>query len=147
MNESVSNAMVLTIVIIVIGVSCGITLFSLGYSKTYKIKNKIIDIIEKHGTYNDGDVRDEIEAYLRSANYSSEANYTGGDGACPAMDGVAAINTLRNYRYCIYRHQTVKGDYYTVKTYQTYNFPLIGDIIKVRYSITGDTQVLLELQP
>ena len=65
MNESVSNAMVLTIVIIVIGVSCGITLFSLGYSKTYKIKNKIIDIIEKHGTYNDSTVRDEIEACLR----------------------------------------------------------------------------------
>lgn len=147
MNESISNAMVLTIVIIVIGVSSAITLFSLGYSKTYKIKNKIIDIIEQHGTYNDGVVRDDIEAYLRSANYSSEASYTGGSSKCPKLDGQNAINTLKTYTFCIYKHETIKGDYYTVKAFQTYNFPLIGDFIKVRYAITGDTQVLFELQP
>ena len=68
MNESVSNAMVLTIVIIVIGVSCGITLFFLGYSKTYKIKNKIIDAenrindnIDKRMSKVDSLIKDEPE--------------------------------------------------------------------------------------
>ena len=147
MRESFGGAFMIKLVLIFIVVYISFMAVAINYAKAFRVKNQVINMIEQWQYNGEDTVRDEIEAYLRSANYSSEANYTGGDGACPAMDGVAAINTLRNYRYCVYKHQTVKGDYYTVKAYQTYNFPLIGDIIKVRYSITGDTQVLLELQP
>jgi hypothetical protein len=106
MNESVSNAMVFMIVIIVIGICSGIVFFSLGYSKTFKIKSKMIDIIEKNGTYNDGEVRTEIENYLKSAGYSSDNSVT--NNACPPMDGSPAVNKLKDYRFCIYEHQVTQ---------------------------------------
>ena len=148
MKESVSNALVFMIVIIVIGICSTIVFFSLGYSRTYKIKSKVIDIIEKNGTYNDATVRTEIEEYLKSASYSSATNKTG--EACPVLnkdDGnnendISAANVLKNYRFCIYEHNTIKGSYYTVRVYMTYNFPVIGDFIKLRYHITGDTRVI-----
>lgn len=140
MKESISNALVFMIVIIVIGICATIVFFSLGYSKTYKIKSKVIDIIEKNGTYDDTTVRTEIEDYLKTAAYSSESNKTGEE--CPTEDGNSAINTLKNYRFCIYQHKTVKGSYYTVRVYMTYNIPVIGDFIKLRYHITGDTRVI-----
>lgn len=140
MNESISNALVFMIVITVIGICSGIVFFSLGYSKTYKIKDKIIDIIEKNGTYNDSSVRTEIEDYLKSASYSSDTTKV--KESCPTLDGKSAINTLKNYRFCIYQHKTVKGSYYTVRAYMTYNIPVIGDFINLRYHITGDTRVI-----
>lgn len=140
MNESISNALVFMIVIIVIGICSTIVFFSLGYSKTYKIKSKVIDIIEKNGTYNDTTVRTEIEDYLKTASYSSSTNKTG--ESCPKMDGLSAKNTLKNYRFCIYEHTTIKGNYYTVRVYMSYNLPVIGDFIKLRYHITGDTRVI-----
>ena len=140
MNESISNALVFMIVIIVIGICSTIVFFSLGYSKTYKIKNKVIDIIEKNGAYNDGDVRTEIEEYLKTASYSSDTNKAG--ELCPTVDGLSAINTLKNYRFCIYEHVTIKGSYFTVRVYMTYNIPVIGDFIKLRYHIIGNTRVI-----
>ena len=140
MNESVSNALVFMIVITVIGICSIIVFFSLGYSKTYKIKSKIIDIIEKNGTYNNTTVRTEIEDYLKSASYSSDSNRTG--ETCPQMDGLSAINVLKNYRFCIYEHPTIKGSYYTVRVYMTYKIPVIGDFINLRYHIAGDTKVI-----
>ena len=110
------------------------------YKDEYKIKSKVIDIIEKNGTYDDTTVRTEIEDYLKTAAYSSESNKTGEE--CPTEDGNSAINTLKNYRFCIYQHKTVKGSYYTVRVYMTYNIPVIGDFIKLRYHITGDTRVI-----
>lgn len=140
MKESVSNALVFTIVITVIGICSSIVFFSLGYSKTYKIKNKVIDIIEKNGFYNDNDVRTEIEEYLKASNYSSDSN--GNKETCPTVDGDEAINTLKNYKFCIYEHETIKGSYFTVRMYMTYNIPVIGDFIKLRYHISGDTKVI-----
>ena len=157
MNESISNAMVFMIVIVVISVSAGIVLYSMGYSKTYKIKDKVIDIIELNSGYrttanghssdNSDAVRDEIEAYLRTVGYTSDIdglNVNDSSNRCPQINGKDAVNELRNYKYCIYEEKTVKGSYYTVKVYMTYNIPLIGDFFKLRYSITGDSRVIFE---
>lgn len=141
MKESIGNAMIFYIVITVVAVASGLVFFSLGYSKTYKIKNKLISIIEFYNGYNDHDdtMKEEINTYLRTAGYSTE----NAGSICPALDGAEAINTVDTYFYCVYEHDTVKGKYYTVKVYMTYYIPVISDVINVRYSLRGDTEVIL----
>lgn len=144
MKESVANSMVFSIVIIVISIATGIVFFSMGYSKTYKIKNKIIDIIENNGGYNDTNtaLKTEIDSYFKSSGYSS---YVFNGATCPQLDALSASNTLSTYYYCVYEHETVKGSYYTVKVFMTYDIPLIGDFFKLRYSLRGDTSVIFSM--
>lgn len=148
MRESIGNSMILTIIITIIGVATTLVLFSLGYSKTYRIKNKVIDIIENNSGYNDTTVREEVEKYMREAGYNSHKNDTifqKENAACKPLDGQNNINDLsvQNYMYCIYKFDTIKGPYYTVKVYMTYHLPIIGDFFHLRYSLRGDSSVIL----
>ena len=142
MRESIGNSMIFSIILTIIAVASGLVLFSLGYSKTYRIKNKVIDIIESNFGYNDSTIRTEVEAYMREAGYNS---YKKNNDKCPSLDGQSAINDLKlqQYMYCIYKFDTVKGPYYTVKVYMTYHLPLVSDFINVRYSIRGDSSVII----
>ena len=141
MRESIGNSMIFSIIITIIAISTALVLFSLGYSKTYRIKNKVIDIIESNQGYNNSTVRAEVETYMRDAGYSS---YKDNNDKCPSVDGINAINDLKQqqYMYCIYSFDTVKGRYFTVRVYMTYHLPLVSDFIDVRYSIRGDSSVI-----
>lgn len=148
MRESISNSYVFMIVITIIGLCSIIVISSLSYSKTFKIKNRIIEIIEKHDTYN-STVENEINAFLKSAGYPM----TGRGATCPngrspkangisdVDSGVRAINTISNYKYCIYQHKTVKGYYYSVVAYMSFELPLIGDYMKLEFPLYGDTKI------
>ena len=130
MRESIGNSMIFSIILTVIAVASALVLFSLGYSKTYRIKNKVIDIIETNYGYNDTTIRTEVENYMREAGYNSYKK-----GKCPDLDGQAPYNNLnqQQYMYCIYKFDTVKGPYYTVKVYMTYHLPLVSDFIMIFY--------------
>lgn len=141
MKESIGNAMIFYIILTVVAIASGLVFFSLGYSKTYKIKNRLISIIEQYKGYDDKneDMKTEINTFLRTAGYSTEQF----EKACPKLNGEDAINTIDSYFYCVYKHDTVKGPYYTVKVYMSYNIPVISDIFTIRYSLKGDTEVIL----
>lgn len=152
MNEAVSNSMVMSLTVAIIGVCIVIVTTSIVYSKAFKIKNRIVEIIEKHGEYSEPIVKDEIDVLLKDSGYSNALN---GD-TCPkgrgttaagldeSESGVTAINTLDKYRYCIYKYKTVKGYYYSVVTYMNIEFPLIGDLIRVQIPVYGDTKVFAD---
>ncbi len=145
MNEAIGNSMIFQIIITIVCIAIGIVFFSLGYSKTYKTKNKVIDIIERGNGFpgKDNIVAAKIDEYFKDVGYSS---FTEDNSKCPNLDGISNINEpLRAYFYCVYPHVTSKGIYYTVRVYMSYNLPIIGDIIKLRYSLRGDTAIILDL--
>lgn len=145
MREAISDSYIFAIVITIIGVCSIIIISSLSYSKTYKIKNRIVEIIEKYQTYDDI-VETEIDQFLKEAGYkirndSSHCPQGRGPKVTGYDSGYEAINTLNNYKYCIYRYNTVKGPYYSVVAYMAFEFPLISDFIKLEFPIYGDTKV------
>lgn len=146
MREAISDSYIFAIVITIIGVCSIIIISSLSYSKTYKTKNRIIEIIEKYQAYNNDEVKDEIDSLLKETGYKiKKDNSVCPEGRGPVVEGLqsgnTAINTLDNYKYCIYKYDTVKGPYYSVVVYMAFEFPLISDFIKLEFPIYGDTKV------
>ena len=148
MRESISNAYILMIVIVIIGLCATVMMSSLAYSKTFKVKNRIVEILEKHKGYNEA-VESEIAILLKSTGYptitKNETCPVGRgvdiDLLDPSLTGHTAINTIEDYKYCIYKYQTVKGDLYAVTVYMTVQLPLLGNFARIEFPIYGETKV------
>lgn len=143
MQEAVSNSYVFTIVIVIIGLCAVVVSTSVAYSKTFKIKNRIVSIIEKYDGYSESneEIKNEIDALLKDTGYSSINT----NKACPKnRDDAEAINTLDKYRYCVYEYNSVKGKYYSVATFLKIDFPLIGDYISIEIPVYGETKVIVD---
>lgn len=131
MREGIGSAFVYTIVIIMVGIIILLMVGSIGYSKAFKVNQRIIDIIEANDGYNDV-AEVEVAAALSNIGYKVMSN---ADRSCPSIDDSETIIPKLNYDYCVYRHTNNKrGDYYTVITYMYFDFPVIGDFIKLKVS-------------
>lgn len=149
MKESISTSLLFSAVIIIIGLCAFVSVSVLSYSKTYKIKNRMIEIIEKYGEYNNGAVKDDIDTFLKDSGYPVlTENFSCPTGRGEALEGMSAtdtgleaINNIDNYKYCIYRYKTSKGYYYSVVAYVSYEIPLISDFVSVHFPVYGDTRI------
>lgn len=132
MREGIGSAFVYSIVIFMVGIIILLLVGSIGYSKAFKVNNRIIDIIEANDGYN-ADAEDEISEALSEIGYRVVPVTT----ICPDLgDGYGNYEIITkniNYDYCVYKHtNNVRGDYYTVLTYMYFDFPVIGDHIKLK---------------
>lgn len=140
MKESIGNSYVFGIVITFIGILFLILIGSLSYSKAFKVKTRIIEIIETNNGYDDL-VRTEIDNYLKKAGYVVTRNSN--SEKCETINGTRAINTIKNYDYCIYRFDTVKGPYYHVTVFISFDIPIVSSYLRI--PVSGETKVIYEL--
>lgn len=165
MSESIGNALLFNLTIIFVIILLAFFIGSLSYSKAAKVKNRIIEEIEKNGeiagreyseydnvatnAYNNS--IEEIEEWLKSGNDGKGIGYrmnSNGYANCPEYNGIEAENHTSNYEYCIYKIDTCKtitgqqkdkcGIYYHVTTYMYFDVPIVGDFIKI--PINGETR-------
>ena len=121
MNESVGNAFLFNIVISIVIILLAFFIGSMSYSKASKVKNKIIEEIEKQGEYDDPSTRtegakiyenaeEEILNWLSSSGigYKKNANFGQTNKSCANNDetGGVLVNTVSDYEYCVYYHNT-----------------------------------------
>lgn len=143
MRESMGNAFIFNIVITFVAIIIALLVGSLSYSKAFKVKNRIVSVIEKYESYNTT-ARDEIETALASIGYRINPN---GIQNCPPREGGTAINVINsNYRYCVYQYDTGttgKGRYYGVTTYMHFDIPIIGQFIE--FPIYGETKIVYDI--
>lgn len=136
MKESIANAYILNIVIVFVVIFIFFFASSLTYSKAFKVKNRIIDIIEKYEDYNSNAIA-EISESLGEMGY--RVNVSGRD--CPIRNGKTAITAATsNYRYCVYEYTTSKGTYYGVSAYMYFDFPIIGESLEL--PVYGETKIM-----
>ncbi len=140
MREALGNAAVVQIVIIFIVLFIFFFVGSLSYTKAFKVKNSIINSIEKYGGYSDSlnsEVKQEINENLKSMGYQVK----NGTPRCKERNGVAAMTTQENsYRYCVYEYKTERGTYYGVTAYMYFQIPLIGANVEI--PIHGESKML-----
>ena len=143
MKGAIGNAMVMNIVITFIILTTAFLVGSISYSKAFKVKTKIVDIIEKYdGDFNRGAslssenksfIMREIESMLGSTGYR-----TANGKVC--NEGTVIENS--SYDVCIYTKGgstgTYRGNYYQVVVYMYFDFPIIGDMIKI--PVKGETR-------
>jgi len=131
MKESLGTSMVFTLIMVFVGVFIALFVGSIAYSKGFKVRNRIIDIVQKHEGYTD-EAKEEIDENLASIGYRIV------DKPCSRAENISTSD----YRYCLYRYNTNKGNYYGVEVFIHFDIPLIGDFIEI--PIYGETRLVYE---
>ena len=153
MRESIASVFVINFIIIFIGIFIGLLATSSSYSKAAKVKNTVMDIVERYADeLNDSEVMpdyvaSEIETNLAKLGYRLNVNKK---NKCPNINNGKLMNDYSNYRYCVYKHEKVesnkedngnlprRGNYYTVITYMYFDIPVIGQHIEI--NVKGQTR-------
>lgn len=132
MRESIGNALLLNLVIVFISLVMLFFVGILSYSKAYRVKNRIVEIIEKYEGYESNeDALSEIEVDLKTMGYFTTFN-----------DKCSSENLNQTtYKYCVYRREgNGPSYYYEIVTYVHFGFPIIGDYITI--PVKGETKIL-----
>lgn len=147
MKEAIGNAFIMGLVITFIIIFMILFATSTSYTKAFKVKNKIIEILEKHDDILNesstttgrlrADIEEEINTVLSEIGYRISIT----PNNCPIRNGKDAVTkTLTsNYEYCIYEYSNVKGVYYGVTAYIYYQIPVIGT--ELRFPVYGETKI------
>ena len=161
MNESLGGSGLFYILIIIVSALLLLLLGFLSFSKAFKVKNHIINIIHE----NRGDISQsytDIESDLYSVGYSSnkmkscnetdlynklidlkENNNRTVQNCCDAVSVVipdASLDKNTSFDYCVYKYIFADGSYYySVVTYVHMNIPLVESVLHI--PITGETKI------
>lgn len=146
MREAFGNAFIINFVIVFVGIFIFFFAGSLAYTKAFKVKNKIINIIEERGSYDttSEDLKNEITDYLKEAGYRIVST-----GSCPEKNGKKAINAsngtnniINGYLYCVWEfdNESDRGKYYGVQTYMYFDVPIVGQTVTI--PVYGETKYL-----
>jgi hypothetical protein len=139
LRDAVGGSLLLNLVVIFTSV---VILFFAGimaYSKAYKAKNKIIEVIESYEKYDDT-VAAVISEDLKLAGYRP-ANVQQINAACD-KDPSKENKNKNGYFYCVYedKNSVDEGYSYEVVTYVHFDFPVIGNLLV--FPVKGETRVL-----
>ncbi len=154
MKEAIGGGWLLGFVIVFVVLFSGYLAASINYTKAFKIKNKIINLIETNEGFieslNDLNslTEDELEAdesteakifmALKEIGYytSSEVNCSE-SGVKPCSEGGYCP---KEGGYCLMKISTDSGNYYKIKTFILFNLDLINFSIQI--PIKGETKVI-----
>lgn len=159
MKESMSNALIMNIIITFLFIFIILFAGSSSYTKAFKVKNRIISILEKYenelvNKISDklpSNVQPEIESALADAGYTKTIN--NGEacrkeinkrfGATEKSYNVIQLGDY-TYRYCIAEFVSntrgMENKYYAVITYMYFEIPLIGR--RLEFPVYGETKTM-----
>lgn len=128
MKASIGNSLLLTIVIIISSLVMLVFVNIISYAKAYRVKNGIIEILERNMEYNSKS-EEEIKQYLKQVGYKT--------GTCPKDE----YNNKTGYKVCIERKELSDGGYsFKITTYMDYEFPVINS--SIFGSVSSETKIL-----
>lgn len=158
MREAVGSAFLVNLILIFIGVISALVIGSISYSKAYKVKDRIIYIIEKYDGFTDA-AQAEIDTALRDIGYpirsgdfsncetiyKRKAGNSYGEGANKGGTLVHGNSVTSSYDYCVYEYsyETGIGTYYGVTSFMRFDIPLIGGLLT--FPVSGETSVIYDI--
>lgn len=145
MREAIGGTWLFGIVIVFIVLFSSYLAISVNYSKAFKVKNGIVDLIEQNeGMSNE--TQTQISNYLDKVGYFVY-------GTCDSKTGEKGYEPKgagSNYKYCITKTNatnneyatgtTVDKAYYKVKVFFRLDLPIFGDIFT--FPVTGETKAI-----
>ena len=144
MREAIGGTWIFSIVIVFIVLFTSFLAISVNYSKAFKVKNGIINIIEKKEGVSDSTVA-EISDYLNSVGYlvySSCPDYVSSQSSEGAHGFEASNTNSRKFKYCIAKTEDTNGNikktYYKVTVFFRVDLPIMGEIFT--FPVTGETK-------
>lgn len=154
MRDAVGGAFMIKLLLVFLAVYTIFIAIAINYAKAFRVKNKILDIIEQNEGMNfidtsDGSVRDQIDTYMNNISYNVINGYS--DIKAKVEDkcsGYGFIDTDRGY--CI--HEVTNSDvstagasYYQVRTFVTISIPLVRNL-SFTIPISGETRKIEKVE-
>lgn len=154
MRESLGGSMLLNLVVIFASLIIIVFVGVLSYSKAYKIKNRIVELIEKYGVYEE---KKSVDTYVE-LEINPDLSAAGYDASTPTRcDNIRnnfldkkydlenlSENNLNNhgYNYCVFRNDGFGygGSTYIVVTFIRFEIPIIADVLT--FPVYGETKIL-----
>ena len=159
MKEAIANAGVYNLVIMFVIILLAFFIGSLSYSKAFKVKNKIIEEIEKDQGYTTGvadSTEDRVEDWIASIGYRINTGNDRNTENCPKVTGNGGeegklVNSDGDYQYCVYEFDTCTkgadkakcGKYYRVTAYMYFDVPILSGLLKL--TVSGETMIFNEI--
>ena len=148
MREAIGASWLMVIVLTFIALFSGYLAFSINYSKDFKVKDGIIDRIEKHNGPNSESIAD-IAEFLTDIGYSSRGScdqFLGDNN--PIYVGVLRDSVTKRpqsgeYNYCIQKVQAynpagqLSASYYKVVVFFSLSLPVFDQFTS--FNVTGET--------
>lgn len=153
MREAIGGSQLLLIVVTLIIVIMMVLAGSVGYTKAFKARNAIINLIQENGAYDKSadavlnDAEEAIDNLLKEMGYKETI---GTNLKCNMSDYDNVIDVTRgsNYNFCVYHFEEVesKNRYYGIKTYMYFELPLFGRNDLFSIPIYGDTYTFFKVE-
>lgn len=133
MRQTIGGTWLLQLMIVFILLFVGFIILTLNYSKTIKIKNETISMMEKYEGLNEQSIG-LVNNYLASSNYKVTGLCSSDDtsGVYGAYD--LSATTLeqaqagKKYYYCVKKYKgTNTTYYYQISLFYKFNLPVIGE--------------------
>ena len=136
MREATGGALLMTMMTSIIAIIMIFFVGSISYSKSYKLKNYIINEIEEAGSFESSD-SDALDEYFKDVGY----NVSRSNNSCPNItnntNGCGGNIYDGGYEACIYKCGT-NHTYYKVITFMRFDFPVVGNSLK--FKVEGETR-------
>ena len=156
MKEAIANAGIFNLIIIFVIILIMFFIGSLSYSRAFKVKNKIIEEIEKDQGYTSS-TEARVEEWLGNIGYRANVGYNKNSDVCPSTAsgnggrGGQLLNSEGVYQYCVYEFDTCGsgsdtakcGKYYRVISYMYFDLPILGGLLKL--PVNGETMIFNEI--
>ena len=160
MKGAIGNAFIMNTVISFIVIFFMLLIGSMAYSKAYKSKNAILNLVEKYEENGKMVLNNKINNNPRLKEWDNEINEYLGRVGYPLTTNVDKLcgdsgkqkkqiliigNAVGRYDYCVYKkYQTNRNDKidetynYIIKAYMKLDLPVIGKYIRI--PVTGETK-------
>jgi hypothetical protein len=145
MRESIGGTWIFSIVIVFIVLFTGYLAVSVNYSKAFKVKNGIINLIEKDEGLNQA----HVSQYLKDMGYEvygsckTAATEEGHDyTAATGYEKESGTGLTNKYKYCVATTQAtnsrIEKTYYRVTVFFRLDLPIVGDLFT--FKVTGESK-------
>ena len=140
MNESVGSVVPLIIIVLFIAAVSAYMAFNVNYTKAFRMKNKIVDEINKK---HDICFSQSSTCYKNIDSYAKELGYN------PAL----SCTDSTSFTYFCYKEVVTadsncpsgKKHYYSISTTVDINMPIIQNILNLRFlNVNGDTKTFCD---
>ena len=151
MKDAVGGSLLLNLVVVFTSIVILFFAGILSYSKAYKVKNKIIEVVERY----DGKIMNETNTAIIKSQVLDEINKelsivgykvvgeAPADTRCSNDSSRGTCHNLNtsSYNYCICKQaDAASAEVFEVITYVQFEFPVIGDLITI--PVKGETRIL-----
>ena len=149
MRDAFGGAFSIKLMLIFLMLYISFICVALNYARAFRVKNRIINIIEQNEGYgydasNDAKINTEINTYLANTGYHVKySDLNAGTSSCSSD----FIGFSGGRGYCIVEKYSGSDKYYLVETYMLFRIPIIDTFTGLNFPIrvAGETRIVDEL--